>query len=503
MNAEQQLLWLKLTGFSFDTPGAWFSFAQKLAHENGWSQDYAERVVEEYRRFLFLAAQAGHSVSPSEDVDQAWHLHLINTRSYWDELCGKLLEQPLHHAPSRGGPDEDAKHRSWYAETMASYQKFFGVRPPRDIWPAERTFTSADFTRVDRRKNWIVPQPGREVVLGAGYLIFIALLAVGCGRSIFLAIESALGLSEGVVLAAYGLIFSAAWLCVGKLRRWAFQPEPRDWPPELRPEPYEVAFLAGGKTRTLDAVIASLLQREHLVFVATNPRQIVCNVPLPPGAHSLEAEVMATIAERRVVNYSSLYYSGRIDDRIQLMEERLISARCMLPRKTALIVTSLTAGLLAFPLCFGLPMAHAGAAAGKPVGWLILWCGVTAICAVASVLWHSRRTRRGDALLTDIQDECQALKSEKVKPGTPAIQVATAVALFGVGVLAGSALQRLPDAFLTLSNQNYGSGGGDSGSGGGWGGGGGGCSGGGGCGGGGDGGGGCGGGCGGGGCGGG
>ena len=103
MNAEQLQLWQKLNDFSFDTPGAMLSFAGRLAHDNGWSHDYAERVVEEYRRFLFLAACAGHSVCPAEDVDQAWHLHLVHSRSYWEKLCGNVLGRPLHHAPSLGG----------------------------------------------------------------------------------------------------------------------------------------------------------------------------------------------------------------------------------------------------------------------------------------------------------------------------------------------------------------------------------------------------------------
>ena len=59
----------------------------RLASENGWSREYAVRVMQEYRRFAFLAVAAGHPVSPSDAVDQAWHLHLVYTRSYWDEFC--------------------------------------------------------------------------------------------------------------------------------------------------------------------------------------------------------------------------------------------------------------------------------------------------------------------------------------------------------------------------------------------------------------------------------
>ena len=46
---------------------------------------------------MFLAVVAGHTVSPSVEVDQAWHLHLVYMQSYWREFCGEVLQQPVHH----------------------------------------------------------------------------------------------------------------------------------------------------------------------------------------------------------------------------------------------------------------------------------------------------------------------------------------------------------------------------------------------------------------------
>jgi hypothetical protein len=45
-----------------------------LARDNGWPREFTRRVVEEYKRFMFLTTVADHVVSPSEAVDQAWHL---------------------------------------------------------------------------------------------------------------------------------------------------------------------------------------------------------------------------------------------------------------------------------------------------------------------------------------------------------------------------------------------------------------------------------------------
>jgi len=49
-------------------------------------------------------------VTPSDTVDQAWHLHLIYTGHYWEELCGKVLGLQLHHEPSAGGAVEGGKY---------------------------------------------------------------------------------------------------------------------------------------------------------------------------------------------------------------------------------------------------------------------------------------------------------------------------------------------------------------------------------------------------------
>src|SRR5581483_11477810 len=85
MDGERADLWARLQGFEIDEPAAALDFTGRLARENRWSRDFARRVVEEYKRFAFLAMAAGHPVSPSDQVDQAWHLHLIYTQSYWDE----------------------------------------------------------------------------------------------------------------------------------------------------------------------------------------------------------------------------------------------------------------------------------------------------------------------------------------------------------------------------------------------------------------------------------
>jgi hypothetical protein len=152
-------LYERIQSHSFDPPGAAFSFAARLARENGWPQSFAERVVAEYRRFVYLACTANHEVTPSEEVDQAWHLHLAYSRNYWEEFCPNVLRRPLHHGPTAGGPAEDARYRENYRRTLALYGETFGVAPPHEIWPPEAIrFGHADeFVRVNKALFSIQP----------------------------------------------------------------------------------------------------------------------------------------------------------------------------------------------------------------------------------------------------------------------------------------------------------------------------------------------------------
>lgn len=91
MIKEQQDLWKVIKNFEIDDLSSDYTFTMRLARENRWNIQYTLRVILEYKKFIFLAAVCNHHVTPSDQVDQAWHLHLLYTRSYWNELCGGIL----------------------------------------------------------------------------------------------------------------------------------------------------------------------------------------------------------------------------------------------------------------------------------------------------------------------------------------------------------------------------------------------------------------------------
>ena len=76
-----------------------FTFSARLARENGWTENFSNKVIEEYRKFLFLATISQQPVTPSDEIDQAWHLHMTFTQHYWDYVCAEILQISLHHDP--------------------------------------------------------------------------------------------------------------------------------------------------------------------------------------------------------------------------------------------------------------------------------------------------------------------------------------------------------------------------------------------------------------------
>jgi hypothetical protein len=160
MTAAQTTLWENILQLELDDPAADFSFSDRLARENGWELGYALRAIYEYKRFMFLICIAPHPLTPSDEVDQVWHLHLLYTQSYWDELCGQILQRKVHHGPTKGGHQERKKFGDWYDKTLALYTATFGQPAPSEIWPSgEKRFADIHFRRVNTRTHWTIKKP--------------------------------------------------------------------------------------------------------------------------------------------------------------------------------------------------------------------------------------------------------------------------------------------------------------------------------------------------------
>jgi len=104
--------------------------AEYLSYKYGWSADFAEGSITEYKRFAFLALISKSEVTPSLTIDEVWHCHILHTLDYekFAAACGKKL----HHHP--GLPGEQGRWDSQYERTARLYKKLFNNLPPAKYW---------------------------------------------------------------------------------------------------------------------------------------------------------------------------------------------------------------------------------------------------------------------------------------------------------------------------------------------------------------------------------
>lgn len=160
MTTEENLLWTKIAEFRLDDESSSFKFSRRLARENGWSISYSEKVIEEYKKFIFLCCIQKSGVTPSDQVDQVWHLHLTYTQSYWTDLCKNTLSKEIHHNPTKGGQSEGKKFDDFYTATLQLYKQKFTINPPVAIWPDnKKRFSDIRFQRVNLKNYWLFRKP--------------------------------------------------------------------------------------------------------------------------------------------------------------------------------------------------------------------------------------------------------------------------------------------------------------------------------------------------------
>ncbi len=77
---------------------------KKMVEHQGWLQDEAEAVCRLYRNFLFLNKKYSdnqHSLPPSEEIDEFWHNHILDTQNYRKD-CDVIFGKYLDHYPYFG-----------------------------------------------------------------------------------------------------------------------------------------------------------------------------------------------------------------------------------------------------------------------------------------------------------------------------------------------------------------------------------------------------------------
>jgi len=133
MDYKLDPLWLKLNMMNAQGLQAFAPVMKMVEQQMGANAEMSARLIEEYRKFLFLAMRAGHQVIPPGTINDVWMMHMQNTQNFWENLGQMITERPV-----AGGVDAKAMGDmadAWTA-TLKSYETIFGTKPPMDIWGA-------------------------------------------------------------------------------------------------------------------------------------------------------------------------------------------------------------------------------------------------------------------------------------------------------------------------------------------------------------------------------
>jgi len=96
----------------------------------GWTREYADSIELAYKNYLTMLVKYqddAEDILLSEDVDEFWHTHILQTIKYTDD-CETMFGKYLHHTPHVGEVTQaDLERRAALAEkTRRLYEREFG-----------------------------------------------------------------------------------------------------------------------------------------------------------------------------------------------------------------------------------------------------------------------------------------------------------------------------------------------------------------------------------------
>lgn len=418
----ERSLWRRLSDHPFEHANLGLDFTAKLAREQGWSREQARAAVQEYRKFCFLAMRAGHSVTPSEEVDQVWHLHLTYTRDYWDVFCPQVLGAPLHHEGTDGQHETRRRHYNDYAETLASYQRWFGV-PPEAFWPSSVTrFAAATHRWVDRQHYWLIARPRwPSVDWRRAVAALLALFAFSTAQAQAL---NPLDWSGGAFIALYIVLLIAA-VFAGKAWRTTLTDNGRtDSGSGL--DALQIAWLAGGQRRAVDTGVAELMSSNALKWEDNQPVRGDNDPPSGPLRSLRDALLLQAAAKKP----QPTLFTKALESVRKSLEQRGLLLDAAAERRARFLPALIPAAVLAF----GLAKIAVGFMRDRPVGFLVFLCFITGLFVLGFARASVDRSRAGESALEKLKVQHEtAMRAPRDR------DMAVAVALAGTAVMAGTA----------------------------------------------------------------
>jgi hypothetical protein len=101
------------------------SVRKRLMKKKGWTAAHTDRLIEEYREYLalFYFHPGEELVPPSQELDDVWHEHILDTQRYAED-CQRVFGRFIHHVPGlEHGTD---RHTEGLERTRRHWWQRFG-----------------------------------------------------------------------------------------------------------------------------------------------------------------------------------------------------------------------------------------------------------------------------------------------------------------------------------------------------------------------------------------
>jgi uncharacterized protein (TIGR04222 family) len=222
-------------------------------------------------------------------------------------------------------------------------------------------------------------------------------------------------------LTLYGVLLGLTIVAGFAIPRW-LRPEGRS---ARLTDPDQIAYLAGGSLRYVDAVVARMLAAGKIAVDGRNAARILAPPVLTAGPERSVLALPTPTPWARVMK--------AVSGHAKAIEAQLVRAELLIDRGTALQLRFWQTTPYLLLLVFGAIKWDVGVGRGRPVGYLTAFLILTAIFALIRFASIDRRTRGGVEVLATARTGADRLRRAPTDDEMP-----MAVALFGTVVLAGS-----------------------------------------------------------------
>lgn len=248
-------------------------------------------------------------------------------------------------------------------------------------------------------------------------------------------------------LVFYGVSFAAALVMAILWRRSLRGPRDELSAQELDLSPYEVAYLAGGGERVVEAILGRLVHEKALKLGHIS-RELIAVADQPPSdLSSLERTVYDSALAEKEDAVRVLH--GQAEQLMGSLRPRLEHLGLLLTEDQARAARWLPTGLVLLVPLLGVIKIGVGVSRGRPVLFLVLACIASVIAAFAFFGRSVRRSRRGDRALARLREDNAAIEFQAGRRATELSgqDLALALGLFGTGILVAGPLKHVEAAF--------------------------------------------------------